>query len=78
MPGISGPGAFAEPPLTSNFSLLWAYDSLISNQKDVKLCDTFTDIPRIKQAFKHDGLIMFLMKACDMIPLGHILIMMGT
>lgn len=44
----------------------------------MKLCDTFTDIPRIKQAFKHDGLIMFLMKACDMIPLGHILIMMGT
>lgn len=44
-------------------------ESQIGNGKDVKLCDTLTDIPRIKQAFKHDGLIVFFMKACNMIPL---------
>lgn len=30
----------------------------------------FTDIPKIKQAFKHDGLIMFLETAWNITPRG--------
>lgn len=56
---------FAEPPVRGNLSLLKTYGRFILKYEMGKKWNSvthFIDIPKIKEAFKHDELIIFLVK----------------